>query len=133
MMKIYKDLTTTLAFNDYIKGMLQKKPQYSGIRVTMVKEGGCGLSYKVKFYSQSEKDNFADDFYVENDSFDLIIDKNIVHLLNGTVLDYQVGVQKSGIIFQNPNEAKSCGCGTAFKFKTKTNEDGLESNPNNKC
>lgn len=126
------NITTTLKFDEYIQGVLERNSKnYTGVIITMLKEGSCGLSYKVKLYSQDINPIEFDEYIKIDKNFDLFIDKKILPLIEGSEIDYTRGI-KSGIVFKNPNETKSCGCGSAFKFKAPVKEN-LESNLDNKC
>lgn len=76
-----------------------------------VQGGGCsGLSYSVQFESgPQERDrifNFGD--------VRIFVDPKSFIYLAGMTLDYEESLMKTGFVFQNPNAAKSCGCGSSF-------------------
>jgi iron-sulfur cluster assembly accessory protein len=125
-------VNTTFKFDNYIKDVLEKNSKnYTGVIITMLKEGSCGLSYKVKLYSKDINPIDFEEYIKVDKDFDFFVDKKILPLIEGSEIDYVRGI-KSGIVFKNPNESKSCGCGSAFKFKKPENEK-LEINLDNKC
>jgi iron-sulfur cluster assembly protein len=82
----------------------------AGLRVG-VKGGGCsGLSYTLAI---DEKANPEDEI-VEEQGIKLFVDPKSLLYLAGTNLDYTDGLNGSGFKFENPNAAKSCGCGSSF-------------------
>ncbi len=76
-----------------------------------VKKGGCsGLSYKMNF------DNVVKDGDKVFEAFGqkVVVDPESFLYLVGMTLDYAGGLNGKGFIFDNPNAAKKCGCGTSF-------------------
>ena len=78
-----------------------------------VKGGGCaGFSYDYNFNSD-EPDPL--DFIVDLGSDRrLIVDKTSLLFVIGTQLDYEKKLGSSQLVFKNPNEKTSCGCGKSF-------------------
>ncbi len=77
-----------------------------------VQGGGCsGFSYSLNWDTEtSEKDRISDFFGVK-----LAVEKKFDPYLDGTVIDFYDGLEKRGFVFNNPNVAKSCGCGSSFQ------------------
>src|SRR5437763_3897071 len=75
-----------------------------------VQGGGCsGFSHSLNFdNATSERDRVADFFGVK-----LAVDKKFDPYLDGPVIDFYDGLEKRGFVFNNPNDAKSCGCGSS--------------------
>jgi iron-sulfur cluster assembly protein len=87
-----------------------KIPDDYGLRVG-VKGGGCsGMSYTIGF-EQEPKD--GDTVFAQRD-VKLFIDGKSLFYLNGIELDYTGGLNGKGFTFNNPNAAKTCGCGNSF-------------------
>lgn len=87
-----------------------KIPADFGLRVG-VKGGGCsGLTYTLGFDGETREG----DMLVELKNVKLIIDGKSLFYLSGTELDFSDGLNGKGFIFNNPNAAKSCGCGESF-------------------
>ncbi len=89
----------------------QNLPEGTVLRVG-VQGGGCsGFSYSLNFDTEtSERDRVADYHGVR-----LAIEKKFDPYLDGTIVDYHDGLDKSGFVFNNPNVVKSCGCGSSFQ------------------
>lgn len=75
-----------------------------------VKGGGCsGMSYILGF------DNWQDgDVQFEIGRINCVINKNHLLYLQGLEIDWHNGLDARGFIFNNPNAASSCGCGSSF-------------------
>lgn len=70
--------------------------------------GGCsGMNYILGFDSEVN-DN---DKLIELHNLNLVIDNKSIFYLMGVTLDYVDDVHGSGFVFNNPNNAKTCGCG----------------------
>ena len=75
-----------------------------------VKGGGCaGMSYQLGFDQKNENDEL-----VETHGVEVVVDKRHAIYLEGIVVDFQDGLDARGFVFENPNAASTCGCGTSF-------------------
>lgn len=87
-----------------------KIPHGYGLRVG-VKGGGCsGLTYSLGF----DGDTRDGDTIIDSDGVKLFIDGKSLFYLSGTELDFSDGLNGKGFVFNNPNAAKTCGCGESF-------------------
>jgi len=85
-------------------------PEQGGLRLG-VQGGGCsGLSYNIRFDSQSRERDRVYEF----DGVRVFVDPKSFIYLHGMVLDYEETLMKQGFNFINPNSSKSCGCGSSF-------------------
>ena len=81
-----------------------------GIRLG-IKGGGCsGFNYIMQF--EKEKRDFDTVFNSENTP--LFIDAKSLMYLEKIEIDFETDLLNSGFKFNNPNAAKTCGCGTSF-------------------
>lgn len=89
----------------------QSLPEGTVLRVG-VQGGGCsGFSYSLNFdTSTTERDRVVDIHGVK-----LAVDKKFDPYLDGTIVDFYDGLEKRGFVFDNPNVAKTCGCGSSFQ------------------
>jgi len=75
-----------------------------------VKGGGCsGLSYILEYDEKTD-----DDYELNINGIDIIVDKRQALYLQGTVLDFKDGLDSRGFIFENPAATSTCGCGASF-------------------
>ena len=76
-----------------------------------VKGGGCsGLSYVLAF-DDAVKEK---DIILEKQGVKIVIDQKSMFYLSGTTLDFSDGLNGRGFVFNNPQAAKTCGCGSSF-------------------
>src|ERR1700682_4004422 len=85
-------------------------PELGGLRVG-VQGGGCsGLSYAMRLDTQARD---RDKIFEEHGARIFVDPKSFLYL-NGTTLEYEETLMREGFVFQNPNSARSCGCGSSF-------------------
>lgn len=76
-----------------------------------VKGGGCsGMSYVLAF---DEKPRQGDETFVM-EGITVYVDPKSLFYLSGTTLDFSDGLNGRGFVFNNPNAARTCGCGSSF-------------------
>ncbi len=76
-----------------------------------VKGGGCsGFSYVLGF----DNEQHSYDKILQSNGVTIYIDEKSLMYLAGTELDFQDGLNGKGFVFNNPNAAKTCGCGSSF-------------------
>lgn len=75
-----------------------------------VKGGGCsGLSYVLGF-----DEKLQDDEVFEFEGIPVVMNPGHQMYLFGMQIDWLNGLNNRGFTFNNPNAAKTCGCGTSF-------------------
>lgn len=80
-----------------------------GLRLGVIGGGCSGLSYKIDFDMQKEKDNV-----LMFDGVKVLIDLKSSIYLKGVTLDFKDGLNGKGFVFVNPNATNTCGCGESF-------------------
>lgn len=76
-----------------------------------IKGGGCsGMSYVLAF---DEKPRTGDETF-QIEGITVYIDPKSLFYLSGTSLDFSDGLNGRGFVFNNPNAARTCGCGSSF-------------------
>ncbi len=81
-----------------------------GLRVG-VKGGGCsGLMYNLGFDAEARED----DRVLDVQGVRMFIDPKSLFYLMGVELDFTDGLNGRGFTFNNPNAARTCGCGSSF-------------------
>jgi len=82
----------------------------AGLRVG-VKGGGCsGFQYQLAFDEQRESDAVFEDHGLR-----LLVDRQSLPYVAGSVIDYHEGLQGAGFQVNNPNVVAACGCGSSFR------------------
>ena len=85
--------------------------EIAGLRL-FVQQGGCaGLSYGMRFDAEPEED---DTVYVHH-GLRVFVDPASLKYIEGSVLDYESGLQAEGFHVENPNVVSECGCGESFR------------------
>lgn len=80
------------------------------VRVSVTSGGCSGLSYNMDFDNESQ----ANDQVFEDNGLKVVTDlKSFLYLFNST-LEFSGGLNGKGFYFQNPNAARTCGCGESF-------------------
>ncbi len=81
-----------------------------GLRI-LVEHGGCaGMQYGMGLDEPKEGDAL-----LERDGVRVMIDPESLGYLKGSTIDYCDDLTGTGFRIQNPNAARSCGCGTSFE------------------
>ena len=75
-----------------------------------VDAGGCsGFEYGMSFDVKKEED-----LVLECNGVSFLIDETSLEYLNGSVVDFDDGLNGKGFDIQNPNANSTCGCGRSF-------------------
>ncbi len=81
-----------------------------GLRVA-VRGGGCsGFEYALDF----EEEARDGDTVLEYEGLNLYVDPISGRYLDGTMIDYSLGMAGTGFKFLNPKATGTCGCGSSF-------------------
>lgn len=107
-------ITITDSAIDHMREKLAERGQESdpgaGLRL-LVEKGGCaGMQYEMKFGEREDGD-----VVFERGGVRVLVDKDSLVYLDGVELDFSDGLTDAGFKIQNPNAARSCGCGTSFE------------------
>jgi iron-sulfur cluster assembly protein len=83
----------------------------AGLRL-FVQQGGCaGLSYGMRFEYEPDEDDTVYDHH----GLRVFVDPASMNYVEGSVLDYEGGLQGAGFHVENPNVVSECGCGESFR------------------
>ena len=104
-------ITLTPAAAERIREVLEREGK-AGYAVRLkIAGGGCsGMSYQMDF----AKDEKPGDEVFEFGDIKVLVDLKSYLYLNGTELDYEVGLLAGGFKFHNPNVKRACACGESF-------------------
>lgn len=97
-----------------IQDMMKDEEEHVRLRFG-IKGGGCsGLSYSLGFdYDINEELDMVD----EINGIPVVIFKQDIPIIEGTVIDFKQNMMGGGFSIDNPNAIVSCGCGSSFKAK----------------
>lgn len=80
------------------------------IRVSVTSGGCSGLTYQLDFDNESK----PNDQVFEDNGVKVVTDlRSFLYLCNST-LEFSGGLNGKGFFFNNPNAARTCGCGESF-------------------
>jgi iron-sulfur cluster assembly accessory protein len=81
-----------------------------GLRVA-VRGGGCsGFEYALDFDGEIRDTDYVLDY----DGLKVVVDSVSARYLEGTTVDYVLGMAGTGFKFINPKASGTCGCGSSF-------------------
>lgn len=80
------------------------------VRVSVTSGGCSGLTYQMDFDNEGR----PNDQVFEDNGVKVVTDlKSFLYLFN-TTLEFSGGLEGKGFFFNNPNAARTCGCGESF-------------------
>jgi iron-sulfur cluster assembly protein len=90
----------------------KKRQQPKAVLRIGVRGGGCsGLSY---YMDLVEEPQARDKMFTFGDGHEIAVDRKSYLFLNGTEIDFEKTLVKTGFIFHNPLASRSCSCGESF-------------------
>ena len=92
--------------------ILKKKRQTPGAILRLgVRGGGCsGLSYYMDLVEETQPRDKIFTF----GSHSVAIDRKSYLFINGSEIDFEKSLAKTGFVFNNPLASSSCSCGESF-------------------
>ncbi len=97
-----------------VKKLLARDGREGAFLRVGVKGGGCsGLEYLMKLDDAVRPHDLEREF----DGVRVVCDAKSAVYLRGATLEYTGNLIGGGFKFENPNAARSCGCGTSFTPK----------------
>lgn len=98
-----------------LKRLLAKDGRAEAFLRVGVKGGGCsGFEYVMRLDTTLR----SGDLEAEFDGARIVCDPKSAKFLEGSTLEYTGNLIGGGFKFENPNAARSCGCGTSFTPKS---------------
>jgi iron-sulfur cluster assembly protein len=93
--------------------LLKKKRQTPAAVLRIgVRGGGCsGLSYFMDLVDNPEP---KDKIFAFGEGHQVAVDKKSYLFVNGSEIDFQRTMVKTGFVFNNPLASRSCSCGESF-------------------
>lgn len=90
--------------------MEQEKEESLYLRLGVAAGGCSGMSYTMGFDTERHE---TDQEY-EFGGIKVLVERESIPYLTGTILEYNGGLLGGGFNFSNPNARRSCGCGSSF-------------------
>ena len=101
---------TDAAVNTLERVLAKSGGTAAGLRIA-VADGGCaGMKYQMGLEAGAGEDDAVLTF----GPVTIFVDSTSQPFLDGVVVDFVEGIEGSGFRFDNPNAAKTCGCGKSF-------------------
>jgi iron-sulfur cluster assembly protein len=96
----------------HLRSLLESRSETGGrgLRVGIAKGGCSGLQYEMSLGARQ-----PGDAVVTQDGVEFFVDAESADYLRGATLDYRDGLTGAGFHIENPNAARTCGCGTSFE------------------
>ncbi|MGM9929196.1 MAG: HesB/IscA family protein [Bacillus sp. (in: firmicutes)] len=105
-------ITITDAAALQIKDMMKHNDEENAYLRVAVHGGGCsGLSYGMGFTHEVDEE----DTTLTQHDIPIVIDRESIGVLKGTIIDYKQSLMGGGFTIDNPNAIASCGCGSSFR------------------
>ena len=82
------------------------------LRMGIQGRGPGGFNYVLRFVGPDERT--PEDLVVDGDGFEIVVEPGSVENLEGTTIDYGLGMTGAGFKFNNPKASGTCGCGSSF-------------------
>lgn len=106
-------ITISDAAAERVNALKKKRQTPDAILRVGVKGGGCsGLTYHVDLVETADpKDKL---FEFPSHGVTLAVDRKSYLFVNGSELDFEKSMVKTGFVFRNPLSNRSCSCGDSF-------------------
>ncbi len=104
-------ITLTDAARDRFQNLIADQ-RARGIRVGVKKSGCAGLTYQVALEHQDHSDQ--PDWHMIDQGVRIYLHESSRSFLEGMTIDWQTQGLNQRVVFLNPNERSSCGCGESF-------------------
>ena len=99
----------TPAAAERVRGFIAKDGGV-GLRLGVKKTGCSGWAYTVDLAT----DAGDDDVVFDQDGVKVVVDRDSLSFLDGSVVDFRAEGLGSAFHFSNPNVTEECGCGESF-------------------
>ena len=96
---------------DRLMSLKKKRQTPDAVLRVGVRGGGCsGLSYFMDLVEGPEPKDKIFSF----DGHQIAVDRKSYLFLNGTEIDFEKSMKRTGFTFNNPLASRSCSCGESF-------------------
>ena len=91
----------------------QADSKVEGVIVDVDKSGCSGYAYKLDYAIDADPSKYE---IIEKDGIKIFIEPKATMFLVGSEMDYTLDKFSSRLVFYNPNEKSTCGCGESFNI-----------------
>jgi iron-sulfur cluster assembly protein len=106
----YMAITLTERAAKQISQQLNKRGKGVGLKLGVKKSGCSGFAYTLDYAD----DTTENDVIFEKYNVKVIVTKDDLTFLEGTIVDYRREGMNEAFRFDNPNVKGTCGCGESF-------------------
>jgi iron-sulfur cluster assembly protein len=104
-------ITVTPEASDHMRKLIAESGEadIKGVRISVMAGGCSGFSYQLDFEDEPE----LDDNVFGKDPLVFVDDASMAYIA-GMTLRFDGGLAGTGLTFDNPKAASTCGCGSSF-------------------
>lgn len=107
-------ITISTAAAERVQSIKKKRQTPEALLRVGVRGGGCtGLTYYMDLVDQVDAKDKVFEFH---DGIRIAVDRKSYLFINGSELDFEKTMVKTGFVFKNPLSNKSCSCGDSFSL-----------------
>ena len=103
-------ISLTESAADRVREHLERRGKGVGLRLGVKKTGCSGFAYVVNYAD----DVGEDDVVFEDRTVKIVVDRDSLPMIDGTVVDFVRQGLNEAFKFRNPNVKGECGCGESF-------------------
>jgi iron-sulfur cluster assembly protein len=106
-------ITISTSAADRVRKLKKRRQTPDAILRVGVRGGGCsGLTYWLDLVDEADpKDKL---FRFDDEGVTIAVDRKSYLFVNGSELDFEKTMVKTGFVFRNPLSNRSCSCGDSF-------------------
>jgi iron-sulfur cluster assembly protein len=96
-----------------VRKIMKKRQTPDAVLRVGVRGGGCsGLTYFMDMVDAPQPKDKV--FAFEDEQVTVAVDRKSYLFINGSELDFEKTMVKTGFVFRNPLSGRSCSCGDSF-------------------
>jgi iron-sulfur cluster insertion protein len=108
---------TEPAFERVLQLIKQKGDPSAGLRIYIIGGGCSGFQYGFKIDTNQSEDDLLIPQEKNEKTLNLLVDELSMQYLQNAEVHYEMNLQGSRFVVNNPNADTTCGCGSSFSLK----------------